>query len=352
MSIISKIAENTIAPECFIIEYEVSTPFRRNLYWQIAREGLIRMKRVNVTIIVVLVFCISSFCITKLNAEWFEQETLRSILLFEKLTDKGYRPHGTGFLVGARSDTSIYRYDMRIAITNKHLLHGREEVYVSIPATDEFIKYTKSAGTKQVKVKSRMWSLDGKRLRTKFETIINDKKMYAVHDNPAIDIAAFQLNPPGIITTDDGKEVKVSNIALLGDSFVGSNKEIRLGRETYFVGFPWGFGSLDPISPVVRSASVAWIDPCHGEYWLDAISLGGNSGSPVFTKTQKLQDDELEHAKLVGIIFGHHGDKRQLISIDTSCQAHIELLEIENSQLARAVFINDILIVIDKAKKL
>lgn len=280
--------------------------------------------------------------------QWFNPQTLQCIVLIEKLVQGRYAPLGTGFLVtGEREDGKP------ILITAKHLMK-RDKIFISIPADSEIITYASKYQTTRFKIGDTWWHLTGERLRCEFETINKGLHKYVTHSDTAIDIAAFPLDV-GTSLEKNGEILKVSKIALVPKNFYESKKNVQLGDDIYFVGYPFGLGSSDPLSPVLRSGTVAWIGPTGSEFLLDAMSYGGNSGSPVFTKatiTKEFGVIANTPVYLIGMIFGHLKQDYPLLKIDTIQEQEalvVDTVEIENLGLAKAVWIDEILEVVKKA---
>ena len=134
-------------------------------------------------------------------------------------------------------------------------------------------------------------------------------------------------------------------------------KDLSLGDEIYFVGFPFGIGAHHRIEPLVRSGSIAWISENSREFLLDAFSFGGNSGSPVFLKRligTKPGVLRWEKPFLVGMITGHHSIRLE----NVLTQPDPSVLKFEkgtinlNLGLARCVWVDDILHIANKAQEL
>jgi hypothetical protein len=194
------------------------------------------------------------------------------------------------------------------------------------------------------------WTIEGQRLRTSFTTRIDSIDHYASH--PSLDIAAFPIGIGSRVGIDEDT-LRVSPIRYLVRSFVLPREQVSLGDQVYFLGFPGGLGSLDPISPVLRGGNIAWIDPQAAEFWIDAVSLGGNSGSPVFTAAGRELDLTPRPSMFIGMVFGHHGQRVLLPTVhEETLSIRIAATEIENWGLARAVWAKDILSVVEAAADL
>lgn len=294
------------------------------------------------------------------HAQWYNQFTEDCVILIEKNVNEKYYPIGTGFLI--QSETAS-KYP--IVVTNKHIL-SLKKIYISIPADKEIIDYVKWKNISEIKMGDRIWKIQDKRLRTEYNTIKDGKLNYILHEDTLIDIAAFPLEIRRFISTNDdfnglakkqlpsarGK-IKCCSFTMVPRKFIGRREDMRLGRDTFFLGFPLGFGAEDPISPILRSGTIAWVDPEGKEFWLDAVSLNGNSGSPVFAKPNTEDNLDEQHSRLIGMIYAHWGQNISLYVPDENNKVPVEAIkEIENLGLARAVWADDILNVVERAERL
>jgi hypothetical protein len=80
--------------------------------------------------------------------------------------------------------------------------------------------------------------------------------------------------------------------------------------------------------PLIRSGMIAWLADDSKEFLLDAFSMGGNSGSPIYTNMGGI-------AFYIGMIFGHWESNNN-----------------NNIGLARCYWADDVLEVVEKALKL
>lgn len=256
------------------------------------------MKKQKSILIVFLFLCIVSFAQTK---SYFSQESLDCIVLLEKKIDSLYVPHGTGFIV--------YNYSEKIGydiVTCEHLLRNKE-IYVCIPANPTFVEKMKELNIDSIIFDNQVWHLTENKLRTKYELIKN--KTFIV--DSIQDIGVFSLKFYNIQLDNDSIEVKTANIKGIPKSWIKYKKDILLGTDVYFTGFPLYIGTdlgfyntglySDNIpNPLVRKGSVAWKSEFNDQFLLDAFSYGGNSGSPIFTIS-----DILNKGVFIGMIFGH-----------------------------------------------
>jgi hypothetical protein len=273
-------------------------------------------------IILVLLFIKTETVSQETN--WFGSSTIKSIVLLQKLVNGNYVNHGVGIL------TTHDDYNTPIIVTCEHVLRNNQ-IYVVANADTTLIKEFKKLNVKTLKIRNVDWTLDGNLIRAKVDLIKN--KTFVTHAD-GLDIAAFPFNiTQSLIFKKDSSIMPISQILFVSDKNYGNNGMINLGEDTYFIGFPFGFGVSDVLEPLLRSGVVSWVSQTNNEFLLDAISYGGNSGSPVFTKMTPLNNKRLK-PYFIGMVVGHYSS------------------EYDNIGLARCVYIEDIIEVINEAKKL
>jgi len=272
------------------------------------------------------------------GGQWFDSRTLESIVLIEKRDGNATALHGTGVLFRRRQSDPI------LVVTAGHLLRA-DTLFVSLSADSAFVDYAKRTAAKPLIMGGRSWLLVGSRLRTAVAMIDNGEKVYRIAEG--VDLGAFPISIPGDVTAD-GEPLRTARARFVTPSFMASRPEIRIGADTYFLGFPLGLGSNDPIAPVLRKGAIAWINPHQAEFLIDAVSLGGNSGSPVFTYAGISPDLRIAQSRLVGIVVAHHSDSRLVLQQDPATK-RVEMapLEIENLSLAKAVMAREIIALAD-----
>jgi hypothetical protein len=251
---------------------------------------------------------------------WFDDLSIRNTVLLEKLEKGEFKPHGTGFL------NYNYKNETRpIIVTCAHLLKG-SEIYVKVPADSELILCMKGDND-SITMGESTWKLQNNNLRLRVKLTKN--RTYVTHPDTSLDIAAF---PIGLWTSADTKKghLKFTKTTMMSKSYTRTRSDIFLGDEVYFVGFPFGIGTQGTLTPLVRSGSIAWLSNESKIFLLDAFSYPGNSGSAIYTK-MKLQDS---YSCLVGMILGHLGT------------------DSENWGLARCVWFDDILPIVQRAENL
>jgi hypothetical protein len=163
---------------------------------------------------------------------------------------------------------------------------------------------------KSIAVDNHVWYLHGNKLRLKYDLIEN--KTFV--KNKDLDIGVFSVKFQNTFYTKDTTEIKSASIKGIPKSAIKTQKEIPLGTDVYFTGFPLSIGtelgfyyksftglySDDIPNPLVRKGSVAWKSDKNNEFLLDAFSYGGNSGSPIFTI-----QDLTNKSYFIGMVLGH-----------------------------------------------
>jgi hypothetical protein len=277
-------------------------------------------------IFILLLILSTSYSQTK----WFDEEFTHCIVLLEKEADGVLVPHGTGFL--------IYSYDKpteRFVITCEHILRNRF-IYVKIPADTFIINTLRKERFPILNYEGDKWILSGKNLFQK----IGLKKDTTFFVNKELDIGIFKINIPSYIFDADSTKQYITSIKGIPKSHISKRSDVKLGDEIYFLGFPYSIGTefgwvmqgkyAEEISnPLLRTGTIAYISENINEFLIDAFSYSGNSGSPIFSR-QGLSNTK---SKLVGMIVGHLPSE-----------------ESDNIGLARAVWIDDIVELLEEFK--
>lgn len=282
-------------------------------------------------------------------AQWFDSQTLNATVLLEKDNENSIESHGTGFI--------LYNYDnpdFPIIVTAGHLLL-RSSIYVSLNADTSFVRFAHRNNLTHFEQGKIKWSLSGNRIRILVELSKSPNQNFVIH--PTLDIGAFMTwIPPSLINSSGDIIVeKVTDVLKIPKSSIRSKREVSLGDEIYFVGFPFGIGSAGKIEPLIRSGSIAWLPSDSPEFLLDAVSYGGNSGSPVFTKRltepSRLVRDQ---TYLIGMVVGHlEQSYNDILKLPDPGQKKVQPVDIKyNIGLAQCVGIDDILKVVEEVRRL
>jgi hypothetical protein len=279
----------------------------------------------NNMVFTILVYLINPLNILQSNPiddfKWFDDQFIYSIVLFEKETNDSLLPFGTGFLIH-----NYEKEDNPFVVTCAHILN-RECIYLVVVPDSDLLTITRLSETSGIQMGESSWKFKDSKLMLRVELRKNDT--YVIHPDTSIDIGVFPVEL--FAAYMKGKiQLKVTKTKTISRSFVKSRSDVNLGDNVYFVGFPFGIGTEHTLNPLVRSGSVAWMSDDENEFLLDAFSYGGNSGSPVFTRIKPTED----RSCLIGMVIGHLGP------------------EFENFGLARCVWVDDILTVIELAKNL
>jgi hypothetical protein len=284
------------------------------------------------------------------NAQWFDKQSLSCTVLLEKRQGDSLVPHGTGFV--------LYNYDnpkYNIVVTAGHLLR-HSELFVSVNADSALISYTKRHKVDTLVFDKLQWSVTGQRLRAKVRLISGPAPTFLVNDS--LDIGLFLIDLHSHAIFQSGDTIRVADFWVIPRSQTRLRRHVSLGDEAYFVGFPFGIGSLDRNEPIVRSGSVAWLSPFLPVFLLDAFSFGGNSGGPVFSKMifgKRGQVIALDTAFVIGMVVGHLGEAVAGVIWQPDpkdLKFERASFEIQNYGLARCIWIDEILRIVDQAKGL
>jgi hypothetical protein len=275
-----------------------------------------------------LFICIGSYAHSQVTS-YLAEGAVNSVVLLEKKVDDVYFPHGTGFLLQSYDENKPV-----IVVTNEHLLRNRY-IYVTIPADSELLNYNNIKNKKSVVINGEKWEILGNKLRLQYE-LIPDSTFIS---DSVSDVAAFKIKIGNSISINETTKLKISNMIGIGWSNIKYKKDIQLGTEIFFIGFPFSIGtemgvdgtkefSTNIPTPLIRKGIVSWKSPAYDVFLLDAFSYRGNSGSPIFT----IKDIQ-NRPYLIGIVAGH-------LPSDFS----------DNAGLAKCVWADKILELIKKLK--
>lgn len=275
--------------------------------------------------------------------QWLDPQTLKSTVLLEKIQGTNFVTHGTGIL--------MYNYDNPselIVVTCAHLIKNKNQISVRVKPDSSFIKILKESGQKNLLIENALVINN----TVRFIADITGQKSF-IH--PQLDVAAFRLTIPPVFHFTDSSRTQIEMSKLLGipKSGIAYRKELSLGDEVYFVGFPLGYGATELVEPIVRSGSVAWLPINDNVFLLDAFSYGGNSGSPIFRKRivgAKPGEISWSSSKLIGMVVGHQSIQlNNILHQPNPDELKFEVTDIDlNIGLARCVYIDDIMYTINK----
>ncbi|MBN2637414.1 MAG: trypsin-like peptidase domain-containing protein [Prolixibacteraceae bacterium] len=293
--------------------------------------------------VLVLGFIINHlFCFS----QWLDPQTLQATVLLEKIEKNGFITHGTG--------TLLYNYDIPseyIVVTCAHLVQGKKELSVRVRPDSSLIDIISNSKQKNAIIENAVIQNN----TVRFIADLNGNNKYV---DSKLDIAVFRLKIPPIfhITDTSRTQIKVSNLKSISRSYVGYKKELKLGDDTYFIGFPLGYGATDYVEPIVRSGSIAWLPVKEELFLLDAFSFGGNSGSPIFLKRTLENPGSLawNDSKMIGMVTGHQSiTLGNILSQPNPNELKFEKTNIDmNIGLARCVYMDQIMDCINKLMEL
>lgn len=256
-------------------------------------------------------------CKCQIGEKWFDKESILATVSLEKEVNGKFTPHGTGFVV------LQYKTKDDIIVTCEHLLRNNS-IYVTIEVNEEFRNMVRSLPSiEQKKVLQALnpdskilWNIKEDFMRIKVN-LVRDSTFFVHPDG--LDVGAFKVNLPTELikhlSTKDST-FKVTNIKRIGVSRIANKQNINLGDDCYFIGFPFGIGSPQSTpSPsnytasapkhLLRKGTVSWLSNDYDDFLIDALSFGGNSGSPIF---QVVNEAGKPPFYLMGIIIGHLSD--------------------------------------------
>ncbi len=187
---------------------------------------------------------------------------------------------GTGFLVQYK--------DFQFLVSNRHVVTKYPKGNPQVPRNNLAIAYEHKSG------KPELLSIE--KNQKNYGTI------WSFPEDSEIDLA---VTPIGI-------EMDRADAVKIHESVFGNLESVFVGEDIFFIGFPLGLTPGFHIKPVVRSGIISLIIGDKSIFLLDAISKGGNSGSPVFSKTRLIDPISnvirRTNSKLLGVISGHIPD--------------------------------------------
>lgn len=293
------------------------------------------------------------------SQKWFDDQSIDCTVLQEKKVNDKYVPHGTGFLLYSYKEDRPYTL-----VTCEHVLRNTE-IYVIVEADTSIISYMMKLNQTSIFFGKNLWELDNGNLRARIDLI--EDVTFVKHGH--LDIAAIPIDIHSkfyIHNESEKTEIKISNVEGIPRSQIKYKKDVSLGDDVYFLGFPFMIGTKngyimpsnlgtisvgsyneDISNPVLRSGSIGWISKKNDEFLLDAFSYGGNSGSPLFLK----KSDGKPGPFLVGMVIGHLGEEL-IFTLEKDSNKVKNLSPEGNAGLARCLWIDDLLEVVNKAEKL
>ena len=298
------------------------------------------MEKISFVFLIQFVFFISTH---SAFSQWLEPQSLQATVLLEKIENGKFVTHGAGIL--------LYNYinpSENIVVTCAHLIKGKGEICIRVKPDSTFLRILSASGQKQLVIDNAI-SINN---TVRFIANLNDSDKYI---NPELDIAAFRFKiPPVFHNTDSSStQIQMTKVRSIPRSGIEYKKNLALGDEVYFIGFPLGIGATNSVEPIVRSGSIAWLPEKENTFLLDALSYGGNSGSPVFRKIiigAKPGSLEWSSSKLVGMVIGHQSMKLEnILNQPNPNELKFEKTDIDlNIGLAICVYTDDIMATVNK----
>lgn len=207
---------------------------------------------------------------------------------------------GTGFLVLTRKQGTV------LLFTARHVVWGQDSLFVAVGAYD-------SAGARIAL--SGMFTLEKE-----------GRRIYNVSDTMQ-DCAWIAIETASLLR---GKPPGYTISAVREDAFVKTS-DLFPGLPVVFSGYPAGL-SVGEKAPLSRRGSIAGIDAANNTILIDAMAVGGFSGSPVFLdKSQQISNTV--PGVFVGLVYARTELNRGFVTQDSSTSLIIP----ENIGIARVV---------------
>jgi len=275
------------------------------------------------------------------SAQWFDRQSMLATVLIERSDGEAVVPHGTGFLLWNYASPNS-----PIIVTCAHLLK-RDKVLVRVNADSSLIAFATRTRQRFIRVNGRTWEVVDRTLRTEID--LHTLGPGALATDSLSDVGAFIIDVGSHIQVGtDQPGMKFADVIKISASAMRRRQALSLGDELYFVGFPCGIGVGTQLEPVIRSGSVAWLSQASHEFLIDALSYGGNSGSPVFSKAifgRRPGDASWDAPYLVAMVIGHVSNTVEgvLVQPDPKRPVVERQSVASNIGLVRCVWIDDIL---------
>jgi len=234
-----------------------------------------------------MALCFESTASTIGGQHWRSGRLLQSVVLIEAINaDSSWGPYGTGVFVDI--DSSL---DHVFVLTNRHIYMGRDSLRLV------FRRYVKGDGSTTYKERRLM---------------IRRESRVAVPSTSDSDFVAIFINRP-----PDSLQYRP-----VPPDFTVELSDLDYGEDVIFFGYPnyemYGFYKGKWDLPVVRSGTIAYFAQddvtlggqkvmMAGMFLIDGVSMGGNSGGPVFIKRPRVSKGfKITYdMRLAGIIQGH-----------------------------------------------
>jgi len=256
-----------------------------------------------------------------------DDQIINCIVPIEVKTKNGFKPHGTGFLIYSAE----LGFDEYYLITNKHVLGEYDTIYAIIKPGEGILKLengiiqNEAANSLREKFESMKfdYNINGSFMRVKIPVTESTSQK-----NSNVDLAIVRTTIKSKIkkrTNENENFFEITKTRGLTYSRMKVKKEMRIGCNTFFLGFPYAIGTRkgmvmpmiksdynkiaaetkrykdDIFNPLLRTGYLAWKSKENPIFLIDALSYSGNSGSPVFTCSNK-------QYYLIGVITGHEAE--------------------------------------------
>lgn len=202
---------------------------------------------------------------------------------------------------------------MPFLVTNRHVFRGRSSVVI------------------------RMIEKNSQAIRDiDVNVVANGIQHYYVHNNPNVDIAVAPLN--SLFISNNNLQFFAFDIDSIGYSSIRVQQDFDEGTSVFMLGYPMGWVDIDSNTPICRGGYIARISREEiaktKSFLLDIQNFPGNSGSPIITRPELINDNgslSLNKSVLIGIIHSYIPYEEQLINSQTK---KIVEIKTENSGIA------------------
>lgn len=234
------------------------------------------------------------------------------------LVDSGdsLRPFGTGFFV---RDTSIT--ENLILVSNRHILSARQDIKVRLNIDDFSV----------IRGSQVLYNYTGSMDYVLALRDLTGRPVWVGHPDSSVDVAAIEILD---VRNFGNVQIPFTYNTVVPVSYWLPWSRIQEGMRIAFAGFPDGKGSSAPSTPILRGGMIALnsTNPLD-TVLIEAHSIGGSSGSPVFYVPElKLDGERIISSPplLVGIVLGHENEFQSEIQINDTTY----ILSVGHSELS------------------
>lgn len=213
------------------------------------------------------------------KSQTFDPAWLKTVVLILSDSTASAHPLGTGFFV---KDSLLTRNEL-VLVTCSHLIENK----------------------KYLCFRMNVWSEADNALKSDTFLI----PLFHPKTGDAL-WRADSLADVAIVPLLDFRRRFLADVPAFSATVIGKSSDLKVGDAVAFLGFPFGITDVLKNTPLLRYGRVALLSAdflSHGQVVLEAYSLGGNSGSPVFLSPSLYKDGVLAvfSPRLIGIMTAH-----------------------------------------------